>query len=292
MQPEIQGWTDPRFNEVRRTFEHSVSNYDAGAAFSVYVDGDCVVDLWGGHADTAQNRLWEKDTAVFMMSGSKGVLAAALARAATIGLIDYRTPVAHYWPEFAAEGKAEITVSQCVTYIGGLPGFVEPVSQLDLMDSPRIADMLARQAPARPGTLLYGPYALGFVVDELFRRTAGVDASEFFHREIALPHDIRIAWGEQYERHGWGTLATIEYESAFEHQYDDYVNSTDPLTKMIWANPAPFPLGDRVWNTPERRARPLAAANCAAPAREIAKLYDVLSRDLRGLNGSAGLIDY
>src|SRR5207245_8327272 len=83
-----------------------------GAACAAWVGGEKVVDLWGGHRDRARTKTWEEDTLVVVYSTSKGLAATCIALAHSRGLIDYEEPVAAYWPDFAQNGKAEITVRQ------------------------------------------------------------------------------------------------------------------------------------------------------------------------------------
>jgi CubicO group peptidase (beta-lactamase class C family) len=95
------------FEPVRAAFEANFSSYgEVGAAVHVILDGEPVVDLWGGAADAAGTRAWAADTLVNVRSATKGWLALAIHMLAERGLLDFDAPVAHYWPEFAQNGKA------------------------------------------------------------------------------------------------------------------------------------------------------------------------------------------
>ncbi|HKH89092.1 MAG TPA: serine hydrolase, partial [Acidimicrobiales bacterium] len=60
---EVQGVCDERFEIVRTTLEASLdAGTDVGASVAVFVEGEPVVDIWGGYADEARNRPWERDT--------------------------------------------------------------------------------------------------------------------------------------------------------------------------------------------------------------------------------------
>ena len=105
------GHCDSRFGEIREIFEHSFDgDEEIGAAISFVVDGETVIDLWGGHYDAERTRAWEQDTIVNTYSTTKGMTAICAHQLIERGLIDLDAPVAHYWPEFAAGGKAEIPV--------------------------------------------------------------------------------------------------------------------------------------------------------------------------------------
>ncbi len=105
------------FRDVRERFEAGVAGgEEVGASFCVMVDGEVVVDLWGGHADRARTRPWQRDTIVNVWSATKPI--AALIALLTV---DETRPVAHYWPEFAANGKKrDITVAQVLSHSSGL----------------------------------------------------------------------------------------------------------------------------------------------------------------------------
>ncbi|MBF8192770.1 beta-lactamase family protein, partial [Nonomuraea sp. K274] len=186
---------DPRFARVREVFErHFAEGEELGAAFAVYLDGELVVDLWDGVADRHTGRPWERDTPVFAYSCTKAIAATVLLRLADQGLVDVGAPVARVWPEFAAEGKAEITVEHLLTHQCGLPALEEPVPVEEFEDQAAIAARLARQAPIwEPGTA-HGYHALtyGFLVGEVVRRVTGKSVGELVAAEIAGPQDLEL----------------------------------------------------------------------------------------------------
>src|SRR5262245_66582927 len=98
----VDGHSDRAFEPVRFAFtEAPVSGFEVGAALAVYVDGRAVVDLWGGYADAARTRPWQRDTIVNLYSVGKAVSAVCALRLVEAGLLDLDAPVARYWPEFA-----------------------------------------------------------------------------------------------------------------------------------------------------------------------------------------------
>ena len=125
----ISGFTDDRFSAAADAFETSLaSGADLGASFTATVDGETVVDLWGGWADEAKTRPWQKDTIVNVYSTTKTMTALAALLLVDHGALDFDAPVARYWPEFAANGKAEIKVSQVMSHASGLSGWKEPIT--------------------------------------------------------------------------------------------------------------------------------------------------------------------
>ena len=126
--PGAQGACEPRFDAVRRVFEEQVaSGREVGAAVAVTLDGDPIVDLWGGFADQARTTPWDRDTMVNVYSTTKGVTAICAHRLIDEGRLELDAPVARYWPEFAQAGKAEIPVRWLLSHRCGLPAVREPL---------------------------------------------------------------------------------------------------------------------------------------------------------------------
>lgn len=103
------------------------SGVEVGAALAVYVDGHAVVDLWGGHADAARTRPWERDTIVNLYSVGKAVTAVCALRLVDAGVLDLDAPVARYWPEFAQAGKTRLPVRYLLTHQAALPAVACPL---------------------------------------------------------------------------------------------------------------------------------------------------------------------
>ena len=82
--------------------------------------GETVVDLWAGTA--APGRAWAEDTLQVIFSGTKGLTATCMLMLVDRGQLDLEKPVAHYWPEFAANGKERLLVRDIVSHHSGLPG--------------------------------------------------------------------------------------------------------------------------------------------------------------------------
>lgn len=188
--PQIHGFCDPRFAGVRQAFEANfTSGADMGASFAATIDGEFVVDLWGGFADEAGTKPWEKDTIINVYSTTKTMCALTALLCADRGLIDFAAPVARYWPEFAQAGKERITVAHLMSHSAGLSGFAEKIAPEDLYDWDGICDRLAKQEPWwEPGTRSgYHAVTQGYLVGEVVRRVAGTTMGKFFASEIAGP---------------------------------------------------------------------------------------------------------
>ena len=148
-----------------------------------------VVDLWGGWADVAKTRPWEKDTIVNVYSTTKTMTALCALILADRGELDFDAPVARYWPEFAANGKAAVKVSHLMSHSAGLSGWKEPLKPEDIYDWDKAVALLAAQAPYwEPGTASgYHAVTQGYLVGEVVRRISGRSLGTFFREEVAGP---------------------------------------------------------------------------------------------------------
>jgi CubicO group peptidase (beta-lactamase class C family) len=187
---QVYGHVSHGFETVRDVFaENFARRHELGGACCAYLGGEMVVDLWGGIRDIQSGKPWERDTMVLVYSATKGLAAMTLAVAHSRGWLDYEQPVASYWPEFAQQGKARITVRQLLAHQAALFGFDEPVDRSVVADLDRLAVVLARQKPAwEPGThQAYHAISLGFYEGELLRRIDPQHRSlgQFFQDEIA-----------------------------------------------------------------------------------------------------------
>ena len=120
----VDGYCDERFIEAKKVFEESIdSGFELGCAITMEVEGEVVLDLWGGHADLDKTKEWKEDTIVNVFSTTKGMAAMCLLQLVEKGLIDLDAPVSQYWPEFAASGKDTIPVRYLLCHKSGLCGY-------------------------------------------------------------------------------------------------------------------------------------------------------------------------
>ena len=107
--------------------EYLQSQIDAqavpGAKVAASRHGKVFLELFlGTYCDQNARRLPCEASALHpFFSVSKMVSATAVVMAVQDGLIALDAPVARYVPEFAAEGKGEITIRQCLTHSAGIP---------------------------------------------------------------------------------------------------------------------------------------------------------------------------
>lgn len=158
-----------------------------GGALAVYLNGEPVVDVWTGWADRRGRRHWNADTAPMVFSATKGVAATVIHRLADRGLIDYDAPVAEYWREFGANGKAKITVRDAMRHRAGL-SHLNGAAGTDLMDHFVMEERLAA-APASwlLGRPAYHAFTFGWLLSGLARSVTGTGMRELIRSEVAAP---------------------------------------------------------------------------------------------------------
>ena len=266
----VDGHCDRRFAGVADAFAGNFSDRgEVGAAVAVTLNGDPVVDLWGGFADSARTRPWAEDTLVCMMSVAKAATALCAAIAVDRGLIAWDEPVARYWPEFAAGGKGDIPVRWLLDHRAGLPALARLVPEGAAYDWELMTGALAAQAPLSPpgASRAYHSVTLGYLVGELIRRTTGRSLGRFLADEVCEPHGIDYWIGLPPELHG--RCAEFFGETAgtlFDRSEPDSLK----YRAMAQVPPEDF-------NTERFRAAEIPSINGIGTARGVAKLFDGLA---------------
>lgn len=271
-QASVHGFTQDGFAAARAAFENNLaSGADVGAAFCATRDGETVVDLWGGFADAERTRAWEKDTIVNVYSTTKTMTALTALLLADRGELDFDAPVARYWPEFAANGKADVKVSHLMSHAAGLSGWKEPISNDDLYDWEKVTRLLAAQAPYwEPGTAPgYHALTQGYLVGEVVRRITGRSLGTVFREEIAAP---------------MGADFHIGLPASEDHRVADLIppppggriggGAQTELQANMTNNPGIDPLKTR---TRAWRGAEIPAAGGTGNARAVAEIHTILA---------------
>ena len=224
---------------------------------------------------------------MLVFSATKGISALTVALAHSRGLIDYEEMVATYWPEFAHNGKENITLRQLLSHQAGLCAIDKPLNARVLADLDAVASILAMQRPAwEPGTKHgYHYLSLGLYEGELIRRTDPKHRSlgRFFQEEIASPLDLSFYIGSPHDVPD-SKVATIEGFTPLQmllHMNTmpvgmvlGYMNPGS-LTRRTLGNPKLHSPSD--FNRPEYRRVELPVGNGIGQIRAMAKAYGVFA---------------
>jgi CubicO group peptidase (beta-lactamase class C family) len=277
------------FDPVRQTFADNFDHrHERGGACAVYRHGEPVVDLWGGVRNKVTGEPWERDTMVIVFSATKGLAAMTLAIAHSRGWLDYEERVAAYWPEFAQNGKDQITVRQLLAHQAGLYALDERPDRQVIADPDRLAIVLARQTPEwTPGTRqAYHGITLGYYEAELLRRIDPRHRSlgQFFQDEIATPLglDVYIRLPEDIPNSRLATIAppsTLDVFRGFPVRLAlDTLNPHSRIVRALWGSELPI-------DPPHIYARnfEIPSGGGVGTARAIARAYGIFATGGREL---------
>lgn len=184
----VQGAADVNFTVAVRAFAAQFGHPRlGGGALAVYLDGEPVVDIWTGWSDRRGRVRWQADTAAMAFSATKGVASTVVHRLADRGLIDYDLPVAEYWPEFGANGKAGVTVRDVMRHRAGL-SHLRGIRKRELLDHRHMEDIIAAAPVGRHfGKSAYHALTYGWLLSGLARSITGKGMRELIRTEVAEP---------------------------------------------------------------------------------------------------------
>jgi CubicO group peptidase (beta-lactamase class C family) len=295
----VEGNISRGFEAVREAFaDNFAQRGELGGACCVCYRGETVVDLWGGVRDSETEEPWEQDTMVLVWSASKGLSAMPLAVAHSRGWLDYEERVATYWPEFAQQGKDNITVRQLLAHQAGLFAFDEPVDQSVVADLDRLAVVLARQKPAwEPGTRqAYHAISLGFYEGELMRRIDPRHRSlgQFFQDEIATPLalDVYVRLPESIPNSRFASLAPpsrLDMLRMPPRLILDSLNHRSVVYRALLSNPGCAFVRDK--NRVYLRDVEVPSGGVVGTARGMARAYSVFASGGRELGLRQATLD-
>lgn len=247
------------------------ADYDLGASMALAVDGELVLDVWGGWADEGRTTPWGADTVTNVWSTTKTMTALSALVLMDRGSLDPEATVASYWPEFAQNGKEDIRVRHIMSHTSGVSAWEQPVTTEDVLDDEGATARLAAQAPWwEPGTAS-GYHALnqGHLVGEVIRRIDGRGLTQFFAEEIAGPLDADFTIGSPPENHH--RISNVVPPPPLPLPPD-----LDPESVMFKTFTSPLP-DATIAHTAPWRAATIGAANGHGNARSVAKIQAVVS---------------
>jgi CubicO group peptidase (beta-lactamase class C family) len=276
----LGGTCGTRFEPLRELFASKLeSGEDLGASLALNIDGEMVVDLWGGWADEARTVPWGENTIANVFSTTKAMTSLAALVLVDRGELDLDAPVARYWPEFATRGKAGIKVRHLLSHTSGVSGWEQPISLDDVYDWEKTTTLLAAQAPWwEPGTASgYHMLNYGHLIGEVIRRITGQRLGEFFAAHIAgsLGADFHIGLPPS-EFHRVANVVPPPAVPADAPQFDPTQLDPNSVAFKTWTNPT-MPAGMK-WSWTERwRRADIGAANGHGNARSLARLQSAVA---------------
>ncbi|MBI5503557.1 MAG: beta-lactamase family protein [Deltaproteobacteria bacterium] len=288
---EIHGHCERRFGKAKDALAAAFARGEEdGAAFAVTIDGEPVVDLWGGWADDEGKRAWQQDTIANVYSTTKGVVAICAHRLVEEGRLDVDVPVARYWPEFAQAGKDKIPVRWLLDHRAGLAAVSSPLAPDDLYDWSAMTAALAAQEPLwEPGSR-HGYHAItyGWLVGEVIRRITGKSVGAYVREELAAPLGLDFQIGlpaSEDARCADLTPPPMVQVPGEPSLLELVMKDPTSVTALAFTNPPnlmmPGTVNSRAW-----RGAEIPGANGHGTARSLARLYGAIASggDLDGVH--------
>lgn len=249
--------------------------HELGAAVAVTLDGQLVVDLWGGFADGKKTRPWAEDTLVGVYSTTKGLLAMGVHRLVEEGRVDLDAPVAKVWPEL----DSRITLRMLLSHRAGLPAVREPLPPPALYEWDTMTSALAAQEPWwEPGTAHgYHAVTFGWLLGEVIRRVTGKMPRAYLHETITEPLGADFQIGLRADQDSrCAEVRASRKEPGTVTLFDRIASDRESMTAKAFINPItmvlPDTLASRAW-----RDADLPSVNGHATARGIARIYAPLA---------------
>lgn len=235
--------------------EQIKTGFHPGAALAVYYQGSLVVDLYGGLADRESGKQVSSNTMFILYSCTKPLTAACIYILWERGLLQWDEPVATYWPEFAKNGKDEITIKQVLTHQGGFPQTPSSLTWNKWEDWDFVTSVLSEVTPQyKAGEVMaYHPRNFGWVLGEVIRRVDGRPINQFMSEEIFVPLGMKDSY-----------LGLPTY-------LEDRVSRVHAMEDCDRAGAIP------IYNQPEVHRSVQPSGGGISTARDMAKFYSVMN---------------
>ncbi|UCF29119.1 MAG: beta-lactamase family protein, partial [Chloroflexota bacterium] len=187
------GVTEDSVKRISEVFDRQIkAGLHPGAQLVVLKNGRVIVDQYGGYTDTRKSVPVTPTTKFLTFSVTKPLTSACIFKLVDESKVTLDSHVGEYWPEFACNGKEEITIRQVLLHQSGLPvrGFVNQL--LNISNTEKISGYLAGQKPEfQPGTKTAYQYLnFGFILGEIIKRVSGKPVDDFLREKYLRPMGI------------------------------------------------------------------------------------------------------
>ncbi len=257
--------------------ENFARHGELGAAVSIWQDGESVLELEGGFRDANWQQAWTPDTIVLVWSATKGVASACLLHALQENDGNILDRVERYWPEFAQNGKGQLTIAQVMSHQAGLSALDVAVS---ITDYAAVIAALERQRPLWAVADGHGYHArtYGFLVDELVRRVAGMSIAKYWRIHFAAPLDLDLWIGLPPDLNDRCATIYAAKSGPPPEPAEFYRQLSVPgtLQRATFTSPAGLHAVSAM-NKPELRALEISSFSGIGNATALAKFYGMLA---------------
>ncbi|MEB3863640.1 beta-lactamase family protein [Acinetobacter sp. IK31] len=191
------GILDERFIDLAHQFSRLqyARTGQGGAALAVYFRGQKVVDIYTGLK--SQTEAWQPDTLAVCYSTGKGILATLAHIVVSEGFLEYDKPISTYWPEFAQNGKEQMTLRHVLSHQSGMFDIRNTIeSAREMLDWPHMLDMVAAVKPrfvAGEGNA-YQALTFGWLVGGVLEKATGQSLAQLMQKYLVEPLDLDGAY--------------------------------------------------------------------------------------------------
>ncbi|RUS71720.1 hypothetical protein EGW08_020517 [Elysia chlorotica] len=281
--PEPTGFVAPGFERVLHVFRDNYkSGLETGSSFAAYYKGEPVVNIWGGLADWQVKSAWKEDTMGLFHSTTKFMAALTIAHLVERDALNYGEKISKYWPEFAQNGKENITLEQLLSCQAGLAALSDNFYLKWIKDDPqRLHNLLARQKPLwSPGTAHgYHPITMGLYLNEIVKKVdkKGRTLSQYFQDEIAKPFGIEFYIGlpkSLYHR-----VTRLEPMKVDIKKLAEILNNFQgdaELYRLAFSQPQDW-FSTRILNDADFLELPISSSHGVGTALAVAKLMGIIA---------------
>jgi CubicO group peptidase (beta-lactamase class C family) len=294
----VHGICDEEFTPVYEAFkENFVAEEELGAACSVVIDGETVVDLWGGWARADRSQEWDEHTTVCMMSVAKGVTGICFNMLIDRGLVDPNERVATYWPEFAQNGKEGVTVRMVLDHTAGIPVLTDDIMEPGgfYQFEAYIRALEAQHPLWQPGTrAAYHVHNQGFLLGEIMRRVTGMTVGPFLKANVTRPLHAEYYIGGMDEQQQAHVAEVLPNTGARLFAAKDQAVPDRPATAEAWQDGVvlrsfaflqnPSEPWHATMNSPIWRTCEIASGSGHGNARGVARIYGATVGEVDGIS--------
>ena len=281
----LHGHYLPRYRGVAEAFIENFNVEDeVGAAVSIMVNGECVVDLWGGWRNSALTLPWEANTTVCMMSVAKGITAICFNMLIARGLVHPDDPVIKYWPQYGQNGKETTLIRHFLDHTAAVPVLTTNTLWPGAMfDREAMIAALEQQEPLwEVGTkAAYHVHHQGFLLGEVMRRITGMTVGPFLRKHVTEPLHAEYWIGRMSAAEQATVAEVMPNMNARLFAAKDHEDQTSLRTLAFKQNPLePWAttMNSAIWKTCE-----IASGSGHGNARGVARIYGAL--------GNGGTLD-
>ncbi len=206
MNDVVHGHCDNRFDKVAEALADEIAKgEELGASIALDIDGELVVDIWGGHADRAKSMPWarEHDRQLLLLHEDAN-RPRRIDRDRPWPGRCFRAGRPSTGPSSPRTASRTSRSATCYPTRRAFPGGSHRSASRTSTTGRRRPVHLARQAPWwAPGTASgYHAINYGHLIGEVIRRITGKSLKQFVRDEIAEPLGADVQIGARAEDYG------------------------------------------------------------------------------------------